>query len=196
VKYFRARLEVAGKDLRDLKGIKIGAIGPKTAGTWRELGINPDLVPDEYRAEAVVEAFQEQDSSGIRILLPRAAQAREILPQELRKMGATIDVVPAYQTVLPHQDTARVAELFEQGAIDMVTFTSSSTVTNFFSMFESHEAELHKWMARVTVACIGPITARTAKENGLTVRLVPDEYTIEGLTEGIVEFYRSNEVGA
>ena len=92
--------------MRDLKGIKIGAIGPKTAEKWHHLGIKPDLVPAEYRAEAVVEAFMKWDPEGVSILIPRAEKAREILPDELRKMGAKANVVDAYKTVTPTHDTA------------------------------------------------------------------------------------------
>jgi len=96
-KYFLKRLEVLGKDVRDLKGLKIGAIGPKTAETWTRFGIKPDLMPEEYRAEAVVACFRERGPvKGLKILLPRAARAREVLPEELKRMGAEVDVVPAY----------------------------------------------------------------------------------------------------
>jgi len=192
VKYFLMRLEVLGKDVRDLKGLKIGAIGPKTAETWHNLGIRPDLMPDEYRAEGVVASFEEHEIKGTRILLPRAEKAREILPEELRKMGADIDVVPAYRTIRPDHDTGSLREMFKKGGIDMVTFTSSSTVTNFVEMFKEDAQELQKWMARVTIACIGPITAKTAEENGFITNLVPSEYTIESLTDSIVQHFSSH----
>jgi len=192
VKYFLRRLAALGRDIRDLKGLHIGAIGPKTAQRWHRLGIEPDLVPEEYRAEAVVECFRKKGAKGARVLIPRAAKAREVLPEELRKMGARVDVVPAYRTIKPSQDTARVSELLEKGAIDMVTFTSSSTVTNFLGMFEAHRDRTPGWMRHVVVACIGPITARTAQENGLSVDLVPTEYTVEALTDSIVRYFMSH----
>ena len=192
VKYFLRRLEILGKDVRDLKGLKIGAIGPKTAEIWRRFGIRPDLMPGEYRAEAVVADFQKWGTKGTRILLPRAESAREILPEELQKMGARVDVVTAYRTVKPTHDTVRVREMFEKGAIDMVTFTSSSTVNNFVQMFEADGQKLLRWMSSVAVACIGPITAKTAQDNGFTVSLVPAEYTVESLTENIVQYFSSH----
>jgi uroporphyrinogen III methyltransferase/synthase len=191
VKCFFQRLEVLGKDARDLKGLKIGAIGPKTAMAVSEKGIRPDLVPDEYRAEAVVAAFQKLGAKGKRVLLPRAAQAREILPQELEKMGARVDVVEAYRTVKPEGEKGRIAEMFESGDIDMVTFTSSSTVTNFVEIFEKDDEGLQRWMKNVAVACIGPITAKTAKEKGLPVSIVPSAYTIEALTDSVVAYFDS-----
>jgi len=98
-------------------------------------------------------------------------------------------VVPAYRTIRPDYATDRVREMLEKGAVDMVTFTSSSTVTNFFEMFEADSRNLQKWMARVAVACIGPITAETARKKGLSVGLIPREYTIESLTESIIEYF-------
>ena len=139
-----------------------------------------------------MECFRKKGAKGARVLIPRAAKAREVLPEELRKMGARVDVVPAYRTIKPSQDTARVTELLEKGAIDMVTFTSSSTVTNFLGMFEAHRDRTPGWMRHVVVACIGPITARTAQENGLSVDLVPTEYTVEALTDSIVRYFMSH----
>ncbi len=194
VKYFLNRLEVLGKDVRDLKGLKIGAIGPKTAELWTRFGIKPDLMPDEYRAEAVVACFRERGSvKGLKILLPRAARAREVLPEELKNMGAEVDVVPAYQTIRPDHDTGMVREMLEQGAIDMVTFTSSSTVENFVGMFEPDGAHLQQWMGPVKVACIGPITARSAQSKGFSVDLIPSEYTIEAFTHSIVRYFSKSE---
>jgi uroporphyrinogen III methyltransferase/synthase len=195
VKYFVKRLEALGKDVRDLKGLKIGAIGPKTAEAWHRLGIRPDLIPTEYRAEAVAACFREMESKGIRILLPRAARAREVLPEELNGMGFQVDVVPVYRTIKPDYDTDRVRGMLEKGAVDMVTFTSSSTVTNFFEMFEEKTRDLKKWMSRVIVACIGPVTAETARKKGLSVGLIPREYTIESLTESIVEYFTAEHSG-
>jgi uroporphyrinogen III methyltransferase/synthase len=189
VEYFLQRLAYKGKDVRDLKGVRIGAIGPKTAEAWRKRGIRPDLVPPEYRAEAVVEAFRGLSVGGMRILLPRAAQAREVLPEELQKMGAEVHVVEAYRTVRPEGDRTLVARMLEKGEIHLVTFTSSSTVLNFVEMFEPDRARLQEWMTQVTVACIGPVTAKTAEAQGFRVKVVPTEYTIEGLTAAIIQFY-------
>ena len=135
VRFFLKRLEVPGRDVRALKGLKIGAIGPGTAEAWHRLGISPDIVPPEYRAESVAACFREIESKGVKILLPRAAKAREVLPEELDKMGFQVDVVPVYRTIKPDYDTDHVGEMLEKGTIDMVTFTSSSTVVNFFVYF-------------------------------------------------------------
>ena len=190
VRYFLKRLETLGKDVRDLKGLKIGAIGPKTAEIWNRFGIKPDLMPSEYRAEAVVECFRELgEIEGLRILLPRAARAREVLPEELNRMGAIVHVVTAYETIKPDHDTRQIKEGLEQGSIDMVTFTSSSTVENFVDMFPGDREDLQQWMSRTALACIGPITAETARKKGFSVDLVPSEYTIEAFTESIAEYF-------
>jgi len=194
VKYFLERLDNGGKDVRDLRGLRIGAIGPGTAGAWSAMGIKPDLVPDEYRAEAVVEAMARFGVKGRKILLPRAVKAREILPEALREMGAEVDVVPAYRTVRPAHDVKRVEGMFERGEIHMITFTSSSTVTNFMGMFKGKEEKVREWMEPVIVACIGPITAKTAEKLGFQVDIMPPAYTIDSLTEAIVAYQFKKEV--
>ncbi|MCD6305731.1 MAG: uroporphyrinogen-III C-methyltransferase [Deltaproteobacteria bacterium] len=190
VRFFLDRLRASGRDVRDLKGIKIGVIGPKTGEMWERLGIRPDLMPGEYRAEAVVDAFKHLGIQGKNILIPRAARAREVLPEELRKAGARVDVVHAYETVLPDHDAEGLKEGFRNRTISMVAFTSSSTVSNFVKMFESDgNGQLREWMQQVAVACIGPVTAQTATEMGLHVNLISPEYTIESLVHEIVSFF-------
>ena len=191
VKYFFNRLDTLGKDVRYLHGLKIGAIGPKTAGELQNFGIKPELMPDEYRAEAVVASFEKYGVRGAKILVPRAAVAREILPDELKKIGAEVDVAPAYETVIPDHDSGWIREMLEKGDIDMVTFTSSSTVNNFVEALKADDLELQKSMENVVVACIGPITADTARKNGLNADLVPSDYTIEGLTGEIINYFSS-----
>ena len=187
VRYFFERLAAQEKDARFLGGIRIGAIGPATAEALERRGIRPDLVPSEYRAEAVVDALGKESMTGLRVLLPRAEKAREVLPRELEKMGASVDVVPAYRTVKPDRDVSRVRGLLEQGVIDVITFTSSSTVTNFVEMFAGEEGALREWMRHTRVACIGPITARTAEQQGFSVDVMPAAYTIEALTEAVIQ---------
>jgi len=192
VDYFFRRLYELGMDVRSIRDAKVAAIGPKTAEAVKGHGINPDLVPDEYRAESVIEAFKGHDLQRVNILLPRAQEAREILPEELRKMGARVDVVEAYRTIMPEEDAHKLTAMLENGEIDMATFTSSSTVLNFLSMFRDKRLNLLQWMEKVAVACIGPITAKTAEDNGIKVTLSPEEYTMDALTTAIVEYYSIN----
>ena len=149
--------------------------------------LRPDLVPDEYRAEAILDAMAGQDVRGKRFLMPRAMVAREILPEKLREWGAEVDVVPAYQTTLPAENVPEIAALFRNGEVDCLTFTSSSTVTNFFSLFEKED--ILPYLNKAAIACIGPITADTAKAFGLETAVMPSDYTIRGLVDSIISHF-------
>jgi uroporphyrinogen III methyltransferase/synthase len=187
VRYFMERLRSAGRDARDLKGIRIAAIGPKTAETLESVLLRPDLVPSEYRAEGLLDALGELGVRGKRFLMARAAVAREILPEKLREAGAVVDVVPAYRTVLPQHDADKIGTLLRNGEIDCLTFTSSSTVSNFFALIPRED--LMCCADRTAVACIGPITAETASKFGLQTSIMPSEYTIRGLVDSIVSYF-------
>lgn len=184
VAYFFERLHFAKKDVRDLKGIKIGAIGPKTSVALMDKGVSPDLIPDRYWAEGVVEALEGYPIKGKRVLLPRPAIARDYIPEKLKSLGATVDIVEAYQTVKPEYSQDQLNELFN---IDMVTFTSPSTVTNFLALFKG--TSICEEISRADVACIGPITAQKATEMGLKVTIASDEYTVDALIKAIIEYY-------
>ena len=187
VTYFFARLDVAKKDTRHLNGIKIGAIGPKTAAALMDRGINPDLIPDTYWAEEIVEAIKGYPLNGKRVLLPRPSIAREYIPKNLKSMGALVDEVEAYQTVQPEYSQDQLGKLFKSGRIDMITFTSPSTVISFLALLKGKP--IYEEISKVGVACIGPVTAQRAKEVGLNVVVAPDEYTVDALTRAIVEYY-------
>lgn len=187
VKYFFTRLKLQKKDTRYLNGINTGAIGPGTAASLMDMGINPDLIPDQYWAEGVVEGLKQSLLVGKRILLPRPAVARDYIPKRLTELGATVDVVEAYQTVKPDYNQQQLHMLFKDNAIDMITFTSPSTVDNFLALLEGQR--IYKEILKANVACIGPITAQRAVEKGLKVDIVPDEYTVDSLAKAIVEFY-------
>lgn len=189
VERFIARLMDKGRDVRALGHARIAAIGPETAKSIRQLHLIPDLLPEAYVAESLVEAFRKVGVSGKRILLPRALEARETMPEELSKMGAEVDVVPVYQTVRPDPDPESLA-LLRGGHVDMVTFTASSTVINFMELLEDKDREA---LGRVKVACIGPITAEKARSFGLEVTVQPEEYTIPAFTDAIVDYYRKTE---
>jgi uroporphyrinogen III methyltransferase/synthase len=189
VQYFLERLTAKGRDLRDLKGNKICAIGPATSESLEELGLKLDFVPKEYVAEAVVKGLKRRGISGKKILIPRAKVAREVLPEQLRTLRASVDVVTVYKTVKPRGVGKELKKLFEDKAIDLITFTSSSTVKNFVGLFE--KARLKRWLDGVIIACIGPITRDTAEKLGIKVHIMPKEYTIPGLTQAIVNYFES-----
>ncbi len=186
VKYFFARLRARRQDIRSLANIQIAAIGPETARAVEAFHLRVDAIPEEYRAEALVPVLGEVGEQ--RILLPRAAVAREVLPEALRTLGAHVDEIPVYQTVRPQNGkTEELRALLKAGKIDLVTFTSSSTVGNFVASFpEDHVSAL---FARCRVGCIGPITTETAHEFGLVVAVQPQTYTIPAFADAIVEYF-------
>jgi uroporphyrinogen III methyltransferase/synthase len=187
VRFFFQRLQEQGEDVRALHGIRIAAIGPKTASGLEKRGLRLDFVPSEYRAEAVIDGLGAEEVRSKRFLLPRAAKAREILPEKIMEMGGQIDVVPVYETIRSSGKIEGVKDLLKKGFISCITFTSSSTVENFAKMFA--EEDLPSLVEKACIACIGPITAQTAREHGLEVKLMPREYTIEALTAEVVQYF-------
>ena len=187
VESFFRRLFEKGRDARRLCSIKTACIGPATERKLREYGVLTDILPEKYVAESVVEAFKGQDMDGKRVLIPRAMEARTVLPDELRNMGAQVDEVTAYKTVEERDQADAITEQLREGDIDMVTFTSSSTVTNFMNLLPADDAV--KLMEKVTVACIGPVTAETAEKLGLKVGISAETYTIPGLVDAILAYY-------
>jgi len=179
VHQFWGRAAATGADLSAIRECRVAAIGPATADALRARGVEPDLVPGEFVAEAIVEALPEV--RGLRILLPRADIARAVLREQLVARGASVDEVAAYRTVRGHPTPAAFAAL--RAGVDVIAFTSASTVRNFVDLIGD---DLNEVLRDTSIACIGPITARAADELGLPVHVVAEEYTIEGLTEAIV----------
>ncbi|MFW6081970.1 MAG: uroporphyrinogen-III C-methyltransferase [Desulfosalsimonas sp.] len=184
---FFQRLRANKLDTRALGGIKTAAIGPATADKMRENGLNADIVPESYRAESVAEAFESLDMSGRKVLLPRAEGARPVLPEELSKMGANVDEIISYRAVQAEAGKAELLENLRAGTIDMVTFTSSSTVRNFMALLP--ESEANQLLSGVALAAIGPVSAETASEMGLKTDITAEEYTIDGLVKAVTQYY-------
>ncbi len=183
VERFFGRMAATGGDIRDLKGVRLAAIGPATATALDARGVRVELVPDEYVAEALFAALEREGGlAGSRILIARAAVARDVLPDALRAAGADVDVVETYRTVRPDGARDLITALVDNGALDLVTFTSSSTVTNFVALAGSDRAR------RTRAACIGPITSATARDAGLEVAVEAATYTVEGLVDAIVRW--------
>jgi uroporphyrinogen III methyltransferase / synthase len=191
VQSFFSRLRQLGKNSQALEHLKVVAIGPETAGRLEDEGVHAHLVPAKYQAEGIIEGLNPAEIRGRRILIPRAAKARELLPETLRQWGASVDVVEAYQTVLPQNHNVGLNELLQQDQIDVITFTSSSTVVNFIRLFEGED--LLRILKRVAIGCIGPITAQTAIDSGLRVDIISSEFTIPGLVDAIVTYYGSGD---
>jgi uroporphyrinogen III methyltransferase / synthase len=181
------RLPARGLAWTALAGRRVAAIGPATADALAEHGVRADLVPGEYRAEGLLERLRGVITPADRVLLPRAAQTRDVLVTGLRRLGAQVTEVPAYATRRGEAGTARLREALAAGTIDAITFTSSSTVRNFAELFT--EDERRSWLARVTIASIGPITAATAAEYGLRTEVMPPEYTIPALARALAEHF-------
>jgi uroporphyrinogen III methyltransferase/synthase len=185
VAFFFQRLLERGRDIRDLKGIRIAAIGPATASAVQALGIRVDLIPDEFVSEGVVKAFAGEDLRGKRVLLPRAEQARDVIPEGLAKMGAGCDVAVTYRTIRSERSASVLNRLFDEGKVDVITFTSPSTVTHFLGIM-GPEFQLP---SGVRIACIGPVTEAAARKAGLFVDIMQEKYTIPNLVDALVAFY-------
>jgi uroporphyrinogen III methyltransferase/synthase len=185
-----AELDRQGGDVRRLGRAALAAIGPKTAEALRERGLVPDLVPNEYRGEAVADAVVDAlgaSARQARVLLPRAREAREVLPERLRAAGATVDVVEAYRTVLPpEEDQERIRQLVRDRAVDVLTFTASSTVRQLVEIVGPSAPEL---LRPCTLASIGPITTETAEGLGLRVDVTASRYTVAGLVQALHEHF-------
>jgi len=187
VKFFFDTLFEMGKDVRILGHLKFACIGPVTKERLKAFGIISDILPETYRAESVIEAFSSIDIKDKNILLPRAKKARTILPEELTKMGAKIDEVAAYETRLDDTGKETLISLLEKNEIDAVTFTSSSTVSNFMSQIASENKK--ELLKNIITASIGPITSDTARSLGIEPDLEAKEYTIQGLVDSLLTYY-------
>ncbi|MBI4504104.1 MAG: uroporphyrinogen-III C-methyltransferase [Chloroflexi bacterium] len=183
VQWLFARLAHLDGDARWLAPVRVAAIGPATAAGLRAQGIVPDLVPAEFRGTAVAEALVAAGARGQQVLLCRAAEVPEELASLLRAAGAAVHEVALYRTIVPAESGPRVQEALRAG-VDIVTFTSSSTVRNLLALAGAEAGRLEQ----AIIACIGPVTARTAREQGLRVDLVAREYTVEGLMAALVEY--------
>jgi len=184
---FMKQFDEIYSDAREIGGARFAAIGPATAARLKAYRYAVDLQPEEFVAEKVVEAFKKQVSlENLRILLPRAAEARDVLPKELEAMGALVDDIAAYRTVPETGDPAGGVKRFRQEGADLITFTSSSTATNF--------AALDLTLPRgLKVASIGPITSQTLDELGFTVDVEAEDYDIPGLVRAILKYFGAPE---
>lgn len=184
--YFLERFMTLGRDIRDLKGIRICAIGPKTAEAIQSFALKVDLVPEEFHAEGLCEAFLEgkKSLSGMRILLPRAGVARELFPDKVRSLGGVIDTPETYRGVKSEKHGKRLKRFLKEGRITVATFTSAMTFNNFMEIMGD---EAHDVLKDVKIAAIGPVTARAIEKAGLEVAIMPDKATIGDMVIAIVE---------
>lgn len=211
VTFFFKRLFERDRDIRDLKGIRICAVGSTTASAIHKYGIKVDLIPEKFSAEGLIKVFTKdiggpavidpcrgsgsgsKDNAespdlkatllkGLRILLPRAETAREVFPKKVRELGGEIDVVTAYRAVKPEAQGRRLKRFLREGKISIATFTSAATFNNFIEIMEEDALEL---LHDVAIAVIGPVTAKAVKKAGLTVSIMPKEATIDAMVKEI-----------
>lgn len=186
VAFFREQMQTLGLDARALAGVQVAAIGPATAEAVRGMGVIPDFVPELYVAESALSGLLSRGVSGRRILIPRAREARDVLPQGLKDAGAIVDVLPVYATEPCDDAKEQVLDLLEQGAVHALTFGSSSTVTNFLAQIP---AETLKRYPTLRYACIGPVTAKTLTDAGLPCHIQPASFTIPALVDAVAAYF-------
>ncbi|MGI9021235.1 MAG: uroporphyrinogen-III C-methyltransferase [Solirubrobacterales bacterium] len=177
VRLLRQAMVARGRDARALAGATIAAIGPGTAGALGELGVIPDVVPERFVAEGLIEALADTDVAGKRVLIVRAAEAREALPEALRERGAEVDVVALYETVREDPEPEAIEAAM---AADYVTFTSSSTVRNLMAVLDGSFPE------GARVVSIGPVTSEAAREAGLEVHVEAERHEPDGVVEALL----------
>ncbi|WP_028778956.1 uroporphyrinogen-III C-methyltransferase [Shimazuella kribbensis] len=185
VKFFFDRIRKQKIDIRQMANARLAAIGPKTAAALEEKGLLVEALPEEYKAEALVEHLRPLMKENEKVLLPRADIARDVLTVELREMGCEVTEVDAYDTKIDATNAQGIVKMLKQQQINVITFTSSSTVRNFIHALRLATTDIETVMQHTQIACIGPITAKTAEDLGLKVDVVAREYTIDGLVKAI-----------
>ena len=178
-------LEEKALDHTNLSHLKTICVGPKTALVAKKRGLKGGLVAKEYAAEGIIELFSATDIKEQKILLPRALKARETLPENLRAKGATVDVIPVYETIFPPESIVQLKHLLENELIDFITITSASAAANLVQHCPPAHLET---LRTIPTACIGPISAETAVKNGLQVKVTATEYTCDGLLEALTKY--------
>jgi uroporphyrinogen III methyltransferase/synthase len=192
VKYFMNRLYNIGYDARAFGSVRLCAIGTKTAAELRKHGLVVDYIPKEYVSEAIIKGFLDYNLEGEKFLLPGANIARQKLKVGLEEQGAEVDNITVYQTVKAVNNNSY--KQLTKNRMDMVTFTSSSTVNKFIEGLKDSKIDMNEFMNSTNIACIGPITASSVEEHGFKVDVVAEEYTMEGLFQAIKKYYKNNQL--
>ena len=182
------RLDAQSRDARAFGTARVGAIGPATAAALERRGIRPDFTPSRSVSSAALEELSAHQWDGVNVLLPAADIGRDELSDGLTSLGANVERVTAYRTVTPTDAAQRARDAFAEG-IDIVTFTSSSTVRNLLSLLDNDKDALSGSL----IACIGPVTSSTARELGLRVDIEAEEHTVDGLAEALTKHYSTEE---
>lgn len=171
-----------------LSGIRIAVVGSATARCLARYGLSADVVPDDFRAEGLVDALVAAGvGDGTRVLFPRAAKGRDIIPAQLGSLGAVVDLVTVYRTVPATADPATIERL--RDGVDAVTFTSPSTVRNFLAFLDAAGIDASDFMSTVAAASIGPVTSEALRQRGCRVACEAAEYTVQGLATALAEYF-------
>ncbi len=187
VEWFLRRVRERRGNLACLSGVRICAVGPKTRAALEAAGLAVTFQPSVYRAERLIQEAGDGAWSGARVLFPRAAEGRDVIPDEMRRVGAALDLVTVYRTVPSPAGRERLRALLAAGALDAVTFTSGSTVKSFVALLDP--AQVADIAGRVAVACIGPVTADDARAAGLPVDALAREATIPSLADALESYF-------
>ena len=182
------RLDAQGRDARAFGTARVGAIGPATAAALEQRGIRPDFTPSRSVSSAALEELAAYDWNGVSVLLPAADIGRDELSDGLSRLGAIVERATAYRTITPPDAAQRARDAFAEG-IDIVTFTSSSTVRNLLGLLEEDGGPGRDALSGSLVACIGPVTSGTARELGLRVDVEAEEHTVDGLAQALVKHF-------
>ena len=183
------RLSILGKDARTLASTTIGAIGPATANALSQHGITADFMPSRPVSQAVLEELSSREWKDVSVLLPAADIGRDELDKGLTEMGASVNRLPAYRN-MPTEGVDGLAKTAFKNGVDVVTFTSSSTVRNLLEILHGDRTALESSF----IACIGPVTSATCRELGLRVDLEATEHTVEGLVDALTNHFAGDEL--
>lgn len=186
VRFFFQALRVEQREFP--QETKVAVVGQKTLRVLREYGVDADVVPDEYVAERLVEQLQTQVEPGEAVLMPRGNLARKMLAEALTALGAEVTDLIIYDTVINDESKQELNNLICEQNLDVITFTSSSTVQFFTELLEG--IDWRRFIENVKIACIGPITAKTAEECGISADIMAEEYSTSGLLNAIEHFFR------
>lgn len=189
VNYFFVKLKEQGIDIRRMGKARIVAVGPKTAKLLQDKYLNVEALPQKYVAEGILAFLEEQGKPGQRVLFPRADIARDLIPERLRENGLEVTAVDAYETVFAAENSEEIIKLLKEKSLDVITFTSSSTVKNFLQALKGENIE--KLLEGVILASIGPVTTETATKLGLEVKITAKQFTVPSLIDGIVDYYNN-----
>ncbi|WP_270179477.1 uroporphyrinogen-III synthase [Alkalihalobacillus sp. CinArs1] len=170
---------------------KVAAVGSKTAKELKKHHVAIDLLPEDYTAEGLISALSREGKPEETILLPRGNLSRKVLPQQLEKLGFNVTDLTIYETVVPEESQAPLVEAISKREVDVITFTSSSTVHHFVELLQTKD--LQESLKGITIGVIGPITDKTLRSYGLKADVVPDEYTIEGLLQSLEHYFENRE---